>query len=121
MIANGESNEVDLLCLMKGNASTIMPIKSNKQTINPKQTGAAERTRTHAYLIDRDGQWWQLCGGGDQQLSATRGLDTPATQNESDAVRESGTGKSPLRPPTAMPRGWSANRSWWWGWTHPAK
>ena len=49
--------------------------------------GAAERAHPSTYLIDRDGQWWQLCGGGDQQLSATRGLDTPAAQNESDAVR----------------------------------
>ena len=57
-----------------------------KQT-NDHPRGAAGSARTHAYLIDRDGQWWRLCGGGDQQLSATRGLDTPATQNESDAVR----------------------------------
>ena len=54
---------------------------------NDHPRGAAERTRTHAYLIDRDGQWWQLCGGGDQQLSATRGLDPPAAQNEGDALR----------------------------------
>ena len=60
-----------------------------KQT-NHHPRGAAERARTRAYLIDRDGQWWQLCGGGDQQLSVTRGLDTPATQNESDAVRRIG-------------------------------
>ena len=59
---------------------------------NDHPRGAAGSARTHAYLIDRDGQWWQLCGGGDQQLSATRGLDTPAAQNESDAVRRIGDG-----------------------------
>ena len=36
-------------------------------------------------------QWWQLWSN-DQQLSATRGLDTPATQNESDALRRIGDG-----------------------------
>ena len=58
---------------------------------NDHPRGAAERARTHAYLIDRDGQWWQLWSN-DQQLSATRGLDTPAAQNESDAVRRIGDG-----------------------------
>ena len=53
--------------------------------------GAAERPSTYAYLIDRDGQWWQLWSN-DQQLSATRGLDTPTTQNESDALRRIGDG-----------------------------
>ena len=53
--------------------------------------GAAGSARTHAYLIDRDGQWWQLWSN-DQQLSATRGLDTPTTQNESDALRRIGDG-----------------------------
>ena len=56
---------------------------------NDHPRGAAERARTHAYLIDRDGQWWQLWSN-DQQLSATRGLDPPATQNESDALRRIG-------------------------------
>ena len=59
---------------------------------NHHPRGAAERAHPVAYLTDRDGQWWQLCGGGDQQLSATRGLDTSATQNESDAVRRIGDG-----------------------------
>ena len=57
---------------------------------NDHPRGAAERTRTHAYLIDRDGQRWQLCGVEYQQLPITRGLDPPATQNESDAVRRIG-------------------------------
>ena len=61
-----------------------------KQT-NHHPRGAAGSARTHAYLIDRDGQWWQLWSN-DQQLSVTRGLDTPAAQNESDAVRRIGDG-----------------------------
>ena len=58
---------------------------------NDHPRGAAEHAITSAYLIDRDGQWWQLWSN-DQQLSATRGLDTPAAQNESDAVRRIGDG-----------------------------
>lgn len=41
---------------------------------------------TYAYIIDRDGQWWQLWGA-DQQLQATRGLDTPTPPNQGDALR----------------------------------
>lgn len=56
-----------------------------KQASNQPR-GAAERTITSAYLIDRDGQWWQLWHDG-ERLQATRGLDTPTPQNEVDAVR----------------------------------
>lgn len=43
------------------------------------------RVHPSAYVIDRDGQWWRICGG-DQHVSTARGVDTPTPQNESDAV-----------------------------------
>lgn len=54
--------------------------------------GAAGRATTHAYLIDRDGQQWRIWGG-DQQLSATRGLDTQTPPNEANALRRIGDGQ----------------------------
>ena len=56
------------------------------QQASNQPRGAAGHATTHAYLIDRDGQWWQLWSD-DQQLQATRNLDTPPPPNEGDAVR----------------------------------
>lgn len=53
---------------------------------NDHPRGAAERALTIAYLIDRDGQWWQLWHDG-ERLQATRNLDSPTAQHEGDALR----------------------------------
>ena len=50
---------------------------------------------TSAYLIDRDGQQWRIWGGN-QQLQATRDLDTPTPPNESDALWRERHGKIDL-------------------------
>ena len=57
--------------------------------------GAAGRATTHAYLLDRDGQQWRIWGGN-QQLQATRDLDTPTPPNESDALWRERHGKIDL-------------------------
>ena len=51
--------------------------------------GAASRTPqpvTYAYILDRDGQWWRICGNH-QQFQAPRGVDTPIAANQGDALR----------------------------------
>lgn len=41
---------------------------------------------TYAYIIDRDGQWWRICGDH-QQFQVAGGLDTPTPPNQGDALR----------------------------------
>lgn len=55
---------------------------------NDHPRGAADGPYTiHSVIVlDRDGQWWQLWHDS-ERLQATRGVDTPTAQNESDAVR----------------------------------
>lgn len=59
-----------------------------KQASNQPRGAAGDTPQpvTYAYIIDRDGQWWQLWGA-DQQLQATRGLDTPTPPNQANALR----------------------------------